>query len=89
MARPTGMQSRSRRIPLDVDDAIQTEAIRRGLNWIDELRRVYLREPEAHTVTAGPSHGAHAPEVCTCAKPTLAASSGMTVCTICHLPRRR
>lgn len=45
MARPTGIQSRARRIPIDIDDAIQAEAGRRGIGWAEELRRVYLTHP--------------------------------------------
>lgn len=42
MAKPTGQASKARRVPLDVDQAIQAEADRRGIGWADELRRAYL-----------------------------------------------
>lgn len=54
MARPTGIQSRARRIPIDIDDAVQAEADRRNIGWADELRRMYLTV-KAEPVSSGTS----------------------------------
>lgn len=40
MARPTGIRSRARRVPVDIDETIEREAQRRGTTWVVELRRL-------------------------------------------------
>lgn len=53
MARPTGVPSKARRVPADIDAAIQREADRRGLSWADELRRSYTHAERASVESTG------------------------------------
>lgn len=49
MARPTGQKSRARRIPLDLDDAIDARATHYDITWADALRLLVDHVPDTRS----------------------------------------